>query len=93
MDNPLQGWSSTFDGAAEITTAELMTRHPSGSGVARPMRWDFHTEAAGPVWDMYAAREMRNFGGRYFLVGALPGRALHTINIFGMDGSPLSSTA
>lgn len=127
--------ANAFDGAAEITTAEIMTRHPSGSGVARPMRWDFHTEAAGPVWDMYAAlgretmhdfaqgshtqqvlhirgsvtidgteyaldgpaandhssgaREMRNFGGHYFLVGALPGRALHTISIFGMDGSEL----
>lgn len=55
MDNPRQGWSSTFDGAAEITTAELMAAHPSGSGVARPMRWEFRTEAAGPIWDMYNA--------------------------------------
>ncbi|HEY1970204.1 MAG TPA: hypothetical protein VGH89_19785 [Pseudonocardia sp.] len=55
MDNPLRGWSSSFDGAAELCTEGVLARRPGGSGPARPLKWEFVTEAAGPVWDMYAA--------------------------------------
>ncbi|MDT7587336.1 MAG: hypothetical protein QOE32_4886 [Pseudonocardiales bacterium] len=137
MDNPLKGWTSTFDGAGEITTAATMVTRPSGAGPARPMRWELATEAAGPVWDMYTAlgrqsngsqdwasgthtqqvlrvrgtltvdgveyrldgtgandhssgtRDLRNFGSHHFLIGGFPGRALHSMSIFGMDGAVL----
>ncbi len=137
MDNPLKGWTSTFDGAAEITGGATMSSRPIGAGRARPMRWELTTEAAGPVWDMYTAlgmesrgsqdwasgthtqqvvrvrgsltvdgqrysldgfggndhssgrRDMSNFGGHHFLIGAFPGRTLHCMAIFGMNGSTL----
>lgn len=35
------------------------------------------------------SRELSNFGSHFFLVGVLPGRTLHTMSIFGMDGTEL----
>jgi hypothetical protein len=135
MDNPLLGWASTFDGAAEITDAATVTRHPIGSGPCRPVKWNLVTEAAGPVWDLYTAlghhrsqgfagnthtqqvltirgsltvdgtqysldgvagndhstgvRDMSNFGSHHFLIGSFPGRTIHCLTIFGMDGAML----
>lgn len=48
-------WHSSFDGAAEIVNAEVMSDRPVGCGVSRPMSWEFVTEPAGPMWDLYAA--------------------------------------
>ena len=48
-------WTATFDGAAEISTPAKMATRPTGAGIARPLRFEFHTEPAGPIWDLYAA--------------------------------------
>lgn len=48
-------WRSTFDGAAEIATAADMAKRPIGSGIARPMSWEFSTAPAAPIWDLYAS--------------------------------------
>ena len=48
-------WSCRYDGAAEITTPATMAEHPVGSGIARPVRFELHTEPRGPIWDMYTA--------------------------------------
>ena len=47
-------WTATFDGAAEIGTAATMSMRPAGAGIARPLRFEFRTEPAGPIWDLYA---------------------------------------
>jgi hypothetical protein len=130
-------WNARFDGAAELTTAEKMSRQPAGSGKARPMSFQFSAEPAGPIWDMYAGknvtiqdwakgthtqqilriegsltvdgqtycldgyagndhstgvRDLQSFASHHFLIGALPGCALHCISVYDTDGKPLIET-
>jgi hypothetical protein len=52
------GWRSSFDGAAELTSLDALARGPRGAGHgAVPISWEVQAEAASPVWDMYAARD------------------------------------
>jgi hypothetical protein len=55
MTGEIGVWTATFDGAAEIATGATMAARPAGAGIARPMRFEFRTEPAGPIWDLYAA--------------------------------------
>ncbi len=55
MTGEIGVWTATFDGAAEISTPAVMATRPTGAGIARPMRFEFRTEPAGPIWDLYAA--------------------------------------
>ena len=55
MSGDIGVWAATFDGAAEISTPTRMATRPTGAGIARPMRFEFRTEPAGPIWDLYAA--------------------------------------
>jgi len=48
------GWTSTFDGVAELTTTAALSRAPRGSSAPSvPVRWTVTATAASPVWDMY----------------------------------------
>jgi hypothetical protein len=55
MTGEIGVWTAAFDGAAEITTPAVMATRPTGAGIARPLRFEFRTEPAGPIWDLYAA--------------------------------------
>lgn len=55
MSGPHGVWHTRFDGAAEITTASRMAKNPPGSGIARPVWFEFSTAPAGPIWDLYAS--------------------------------------
>ena len=55
MTGQIGVWTAVFDGAAEISTPAVMATRPTGAGIARPMRFEFETEPAGPIWDLYAA--------------------------------------
>lgn len=58
MDRPHQGWTVSYDGAAQLSSPREMARQVVGSGPARPLRFDVRMEAAGPIWDLYAARRL-----------------------------------
>jgi hypothetical protein len=48
------GWSSSFDGVAELTSTAALTQAPRGaSAPSVPMRWEVRAAAASPVWDIY----------------------------------------
>jgi hypothetical protein len=49
-------WTSTFDGAGELTTSAALSAGARGSGgLAAPMKWNVRSEPAAPIWDMYGA--------------------------------------
>lgn len=57
------GWSSSFDGAGQLTTRAALARGARGSGApSAPMRWEVTAEPVSPVWDMYGGGDGERHG-------------------------------
>ena len=59
------GWTSTFDGAPELTTTEALARGPRGCAAPSvPVRWQITGTQAAPTWDMYGSvTETQSYAG------------------------------
>jgi hypothetical protein len=52
------GFISTFDGVAELTTTEELAAAPRGAGApSASVSWEVEAEGSAPLWDLYAAGE------------------------------------
>lgn len=78
-------WRGSFDGAVEVATPAEMSKRPIGSGIARPMRFEFTTSAAGPMWDMYTALG-KGGGAQDFAQGTHTQQLLHITGHLTLDG-------
>jgi hypothetical protein len=52
------GWTSTFDGGAQLTSIEALAAAPRGDGApSARVKWELEAEGSAPVWDLYSGGE------------------------------------